>query len=148
MKNRKMWIGMLVIVLVFGMMVVGCNDDDEQIDEQIIDPRYHGKWELESIVYSDGYILTLPVKLYDDGGTEYREWESEGHEFNEKSIKRYSNGFHVGTIVGAYTMGNDLILPNGVVAGTMIVSGNKLTITSPDQHQTEHYIRVLRFSWE
>jgi len=27
MANKRFWLGILVIVLVFGMMVVGCNDD-------------------------------------------------------------------------------------------------------------------------
>jgi len=36
MVNRKLWIGMLVIALVFGMMVVGCDEEpEEEIDNTI-----------------------------------------------------------------------------------------------------------------
>jgi hypothetical protein len=51
MKNRKSWIVMSAIVLVFGMMVVGCGDPDA-------DPALNGTWVMDDydveIKFDDG----------------------------------------------------------------------------------------------
>jgi len=43
MANRKNWLGVLVIVLVFGMMVVGCGDGSGSGT----DPALNGTWVIE-----------------------------------------------------------------------------------------------------
>ena len=48
MVNKKIWLGILVIVLVFGMTVVGCgggSDDDSDDDGIVSKETLNGKWE-------------------------------------------------------------------------------------------------------
>ena len=57
MANKKFWLGMLVMVLVFGMSVVGCSDGNGNGDGDIV----------TFINYSD-YIVTINVRsdMWDD----------------------------------------------------------------------------------
>jgi len=47
MKNGLLMVGILSIVLVFGMTVVGC--DNNLTDDKEMDPRLIGKWEFEKM---------------------------------------------------------------------------------------------------
>ncbi|MDR0444113.1 MAG: hypothetical protein LBH44_11985 [Treponema sp.] len=49
MANKKSWLGMLVMVLVFGMMIVGCDDDNPNLDSALF-----GTWE-----HADGRVITF-----------------------------------------------------------------------------------------
>ena len=69
MTNKKIWLVILVMVLVFGMTVVGCNDDSS-----IYDPK--GTWDF--VAYGQNAIVTItgnnwvfdgPGTAYDDTGT-------------------------------------------------------------------------------
>jgi len=72
MAKRKNWLGILVITLVFGMMVFGCNDDSTDGGGGVsTDPALNGTWVLLDICqYSiSGNTLTLTI-YYTDGSTD------------------------------------------------------------------------------
>ena len=45
MANKNFWLGILTMVLVFGMTAVGCSSDGESTGNKTIDPKFHGKWK-------------------------------------------------------------------------------------------------------
>jgi hypothetical protein len=44
MENKRFWLGILVMVLVFGMTVVGCGDGDVKGNDGGTDPALNGTW--------------------------------------------------------------------------------------------------------
>jgi hypothetical protein len=66
MVNKRFWLGILVMVLVFGMTVIGC--DNGTTDGLTIDSSLNGTWDniKEDTEYSWYYVLRL-----DDGNFEY-----------------------------------------------------------------------------
>jgi uncharacterized secreted protein with C-terminal beta-propeller domain len=46
---------MLVMILVFGITIIGCNSEDKKI----VSSEFFGKWEIDSILYK-GTTYILP----------------------------------------------------------------------------------------
>jgi hypothetical protein len=75
MKSRKLWIGMLVMTLVFGMMVIGCEEEPEEPEE----PTY--------TVWTDSVSYTEFSNVFgslSDGY--YRRMELTNSEFNQLQL--------------------------------------------------------------
>jgi len=72
MANRKNWLGILVIVLVFGMMVVGCDDDSTDDGSSGVDPALNGTWVNSSVfVDEDGNVLQTIEYTFNNGNYEF-----------------------------------------------------------------------------
>ena len=54
MANKKFWLGMLVLVLTFGMTVVGCDDDSKDGNDGSLDGAW---WPTD--YYSVIYVITI-----------------------------------------------------------------------------------------
>ena len=68
MVNKKFWLGILVLVLVFGMTVVGC--DNGSTDDSKNDSFLNGTWKLSNPDHPDGEFFELTM---DEG-----KWEVAG----------------------------------------------------------------------
>jgi len=133
MKKKLFFSAMLVIVLVFGMTVIGCDLFRE------IDPKFHGKWELESLVYG-GETYTLPCNFQNVPLT------SGGYEIGATTMKTYINEVVLQDLNGLYSDGNSLFNSAGQGGMTLQLNGNKLTIITA--LETDHCRKVSKFSWE
>ena len=58
MVNKRFWLGILVIVLVFGMTVVGCDNDPDN-GSSGSDSALNGTWVRVNADYNDDYEFTL-----------------------------------------------------------------------------------------
>jgi hypothetical protein len=58
MKNKRFWLGILVMALVFGMMVVGCEDDSTDDDEEVVDTTPSAPTGLTGTVDGNSVLLT------------------------------------------------------------------------------------------
>ena len=66
MKNKKIWLGMLVMVLVFGMTVIGCDNgttgDDGSIDSAVW-AQLVGQWNnvggSTSLTFFENYLVRI-----------------------------------------------------------------------------------------
>jgi len=134
MKNKLFVMGVLAIMLVFGIAIVGC--DDGSTDGNASERDLIGKWEFEKII-EGGIQYDLP----------YEGTNSGGYEFTSNSVKIYENG----SIVQNYIISiqnNTIYLSGreGYIA-TYSINGNKMTFM-----MTSTYGGILRkvskFSWE
>jgi len=132
MTNKKIWLGMLVIVLVLGMTVVGC---DNGSTGKTIDSNLIGKWEWAKIL---------------DGGTEknlpYSGISSGGYEFTSNGFTSYANGTVAFSFKGVYTENNTLY-HDGEAGYTYSISGSTLTAKDADGSGVIAN-KVAKFSWE
>jgi len=59
MKNKKIWLGILVIVLVFGMMVIGCDNGNENGNSgsggSNVDSALNGTWTSTNTINGNEY---------------------------------------------------------------------------------------------
>lgn len=62
MANRKLWLRVLTMILVFGMTVVGCDNDSIDNSGGIVDTRYRGTYK--SLSYSGTTSLTTTEYTY------------------------------------------------------------------------------------
>jgi len=125
----------LVMVLVFGMTVVGCDfGDNNEIDSKFI-----GKWEVQSFVYQ-GTTYILPNTLLG------RPIESAGYEITATSIKTYGNGVVIQKVDGIYSDGNSFYNSAGLSVLTMWVGENDATIKTLEE--TDFCTKKTKFSWE
>jgi hypothetical protein len=151
MINKKFWLGVLVVVLTFEMMVVGCNndptdDDGGNMNNKEIAPRLIGKWETQSITVG-GTKYNLP---YPDDPVGIN---SAGYEFTSTTYKCFVDGTVFEQYSGMYTDGIMLYLSIGnsqIDTGmTWQVSDNKLTLTRIQGiAATIVCQKVTKFSWE
>jgi len=137
MEKKILWLGILVMTLVFGMMVVGC--DDGSRDTKTVDSKFHGKWEFESLVIS-GITYTLPGTIH---GVYF---SSGGYIINATKVIIYNNGSIVASL-NAYSEGNTLFTTTGLAMGTMQITGNNATLTN-HLGDRDNLVKVTRFSRE
>jgi hypothetical protein len=135
MKKNILFSAMLVIVLVLGMTVIGC---DLTIKE--IDPKFRGKWECQSIEYS-GTTYTLPCEF---NGVQI---DSGGYEISATSIKQYVNGAVVANAKGLYTKGNSFYYAYGSYGISIELNGDNATLTTIMMEE-DYCVKVSNFSWE
>ena len=128
---------MPVIVLVFGISIVGC--EDSSTDTKVIDAKFRGKWELLSFEYQ-GTTYTLPATFMDT------QINSGGYEITENTVKTYANRVVTQNINGIYSEGNSFFNSAGQSGFTMQVNGNNATIIL--FQETDNCIKVTKFSWE
>ena len=133
---------MLVMVLVFGMTVIGCDDDstDNKVVKKVIDPKFRGKWEVQSFEYN-GTIYTLPYTGNSATVT------SMGYEIDESSVTTYANGSIQKVVAGVYSEGNKFYNSNGQYGNlTIQITGNNAAFVL--RNETDNCIKVSKFSWE
>ena len=133
MVNKKFWLGMLVMVLAFGMTVVGCEDDTAS---KTIDSKLIGKWEWNKILVN-GTPNNLP----------YENITSGGYVFTSSSFTSYLNGSVAASAQGVYTENNTLYTQNGQAGYTYSITGNTLTANDADGSGVIAN-KVSKFSWE
>jgi hypothetical protein len=68
MVNKKFWLGMLVLTLVFGMTVVGC--DDEHIGPSKVELTNGTTFKIKSVVFYDDIYLHGKIVVSDPIGIE------------------------------------------------------------------------------
>jgi hypothetical protein len=137
MKKKSLLLGMLLVVLVFGMTVVSCDDGQ---DNKVIDSKFRGKWETHSFQYG-GATYTLPLTY--NGVT----INSAGFEIKETSVKSYGNGTVMSNTNGIYSDGNSFYNTAGQSGFTMQVTGDNATIILASG-ETDYCTKVTKFSWE
>jgi len=82
MKSKKFWLGLLVLVLVFGMMVVGCgkDDDDKEWSDITSLKQLNGTWKgsysgtepIEGVDFTINYVAEITMTItatVDNSGT-------------------------------------------------------------------------------
>ena len=138
MKNKFFLTGILIIIFVFGLVFIGC--DDSINDEKTVDSSLIGKWEWEKI-FTDEEEISLPFIVY--GTTVIA---SGGYEFSSSSFTSYQDGIIAATSTGVYTQ-NNTIYANGQAGYTYSISGNKLTATANGSSGVIAN-KVTKFSWE
>ena len=124
---------MLVMVLIFGMTVVGCDDDTTT---RTIDSRLIGKWEFNKILVNETQY-DLP----------YGEMNSAGYEFSSSVFTSYMNGSVAYSYQGVYTENNTFYAQNGQAGFTYSISGSKLTANFAGSFGVIAN-KVSKFSWE
>jgi len=127
MAKRILGIGMLVMVLVFGIMVWGCDnsatDNNDGGGIRTVDARLIGKWEHDSI--RTGLVFTSNTMT--------------AHTPNA-----------VGATFRVYTQGDRLHYEgdeSGLLISVFSITGNVVRFTR-EFDGTSYYTRVSRFSWE
>ena len=130
---------MLTIILVFGLVFIGC---DDSIDEKTIDSRLIGKWEFEKLLVN-GEEIPLPYIVY--GITIIN---SGGYEFSSNSFTSYQDGSVVANLSGMYTQNNTIYAQNGQAGYSYSIAGNKLTASTVDGSSGVIANKVTKFSWE
>ena len=104
MANKRYGLGILVVVLVFGVTIVGCNNSSTDTKE--IDSIFRGKWECQSVVL-EGVTYTLPCTI---SGTYYN---SIGYEVSTTSVIMYANEVVKKNSVGVYSQENSFYDSDG-----------------------------------
>jgi hypothetical protein len=140
MKNRLFVVGTVVLVLVFGMTVVGCKNDsaDKEIDASLI-----GKWEWQAIKDSEKWN-NLPYVI---GGVTIM--RTGGYVFTSNSLTSYQDGKVEGSLQGVYTENNTIYIQDGRAGYTYSISGNILTALVADEPSIGvRAKKVTKFSWE
>jgi len=140
MKKNLFFMGILTIILVFGLVFIGC--DDSIKDEKTIDSKLVGKWEFEKFLVG-GEEISLPYIVY---GTTIM--TSGGYKFSSNSFTSYQDGSIATTLTGVYTQNNTIYAQNGQAGYTYSISGNKLTATATDGSSGVIANKVTKFSWE
>jgi len=136
MEKRLFFVGVLVIVLAFGMTVIGCNNDTSS-NVKTIDSKLIGKWEFEKVLVS-GIQYSFPYAGVNSGG----------YVFTSDSFTSYVNGNIAFTYPGMYTENNKLYTQDGQAGYSYSISGNKLTATAIDGSSGVIANKVDVFSWE
>ena len=97
MTNRRNWLGILVIVLVFGMTFVGCDNGSTKSNHNNDAGELAGTWQGEVMgftatvnVSNSGWTLSIPSLSYADTGSFNRNG-------NSAVLYSSSNGKNVGT---------------------------------------------------
>jgi len=135
MANRKNWLGILVIVLAFGMTFVGCGDGAGGTD-----PALNGTWSCTER-YNDEVVFTTELTLNNGNleqkmnGTPYMKgtYTTSGnkitltvtHIYNRDESKWYSKAEIKKTGMLSDKEINEMFAPQ---TATYSISGNKLTI--------------------
>ena len=138
---KKNVVGILLIALIFGITIVGC-DLFKTEDTKEIDQKFRGKWEVDTII-RDGVTYTLPSQFY---GVQLN---TAGWEIGTNSVNMHMNGLVIMQTTNVHSNGDLLLQKHGlsnVLVFSMKISGNTAVITTPDE--TSHARKVSRFSWE
>jgi len=100
MANRKNWLGLLVIVLVFGMMVVGCGDggDGGSGSNPLIGKWYYTQETADAGTYEEAYEFTSDGKLLISGTDQGFTYTVSG-----KTLTVNTSGVAVGTTTFSIT---------------------------------------------
>ena len=88
MKNKKLWLGMLAMVLVFGIMVVGCNNDDDNgynCSACRDGTRFNHDWKSFTYVVDFQIINDSTLEVLMEGALEAR---NDGQSWSDTSIRR------------------------------------------------------------
>ena len=97
-----------------------------------------GKWEFQTLIF-DGEEMGFPNEYFAHGGVEY----------TRNGFTTYLNGESNRGLVTAYTKGNKIYYPTGVV-GEWSIKSNTLTVVETTDKYEETVIarKVQKFSWE
>ena len=122
MKNKNFWLGILGMVLVFGMAFVGCGNDDST-DNQTV--KYEGK-----DVTGNTYILTITEKT---NRAVYTPAEGDSYVLIIK-IKGQPDKKSRGTVKGVSADGTFTLQPSveGSDTFSVVISGEKISSVSGD----------------
>jgi len=138
MNKNFFFTAILVMVLVFGMTVVGCENDPTD-DNKEIDAKLIGKWEWQALTIS-GTRYNLP--LVSEG------INTGGYSFTSNSLTSYLNGSVAASFQGMYTEKNTIYAQNGQAGYTYSINGNTLTANAADGSSGVIANKVTKFSWE
>jgi hypothetical protein len=160
MTNRKNWLGILVITLVLGMMVVGCDDDPKDDGDgggggggsSKTDPVLNGTWdrttfdgEVQTVTFNNGNYIEARNGTQSQKGTyttsDNKITKTPTHLYNTDDSKWYSKAetkkyfksyYKSEGIEGITDDYIDILIDSVFVPTTYIysVSNNTLTITS------------------
>ena len=83
MTNKKIWLGMLAIVLVFGMMVISCKDEDINILDET---NYSTGSPSQAFLTKAGLNQTQYDQIVNAAGGGFKGWALEGDGYFEASM--------------------------------------------------------------
>ena len=138
--NKRSWLGMLAMALLFGMLLAGCSnptgsDSNDSTNDKTITQSLQGSWKLTSSVYS-GTTYTVPYTI--PGVITVNSYV---YNINATQVKLTLNGTSEVSYDGCYTNGNQLYY-NGANIWTFQVSGANLTITYNVSGEIDHFVKV------
>ena len=122
MENRKFWLGMLVMVLAFGMTVVGCDNGSTGGGN---DGSLDGTWNqgpMTIVISGDGYTSILEGKNFGKGTISY-----DGSTVTLNSTHAWSNSSWTPfseTITGSYSLSGNTLTISGIQGTYSSMNGN------------------------
>jgi len=143
MVNKKLWLGILVTVLVFGMMVVGCDNDSTGGGT---DPALNGTWvnEYEGELILDNGKFEYPGSMkgtYTTNGNSIKITVTHLHgdmmegDIMELDSKWYTKA-ELKAAAGPSISDEELSAYFSSFSATYSISGNKLTLTLEGDTET------------
>lgn len=135
MVRKRYLLEILVIILVFGFMIVSCDNGSKNVNSgnnggdfiATVDPRLIGKWEYPKINDNFNY--------------------SAGWEFTSNTLIQWLN--MKPAITGyIYTENGSIFFASGNLFRNYLINGNTLIISESNGNGSIDFTKVSRFSWE